>query len=926
MEKSFDEPPPGSLRAKWFAFPASLSRVSDTHSQQVGAVRAGNPAHVPVAWRNAVARAISAASQLAYMPDMISNPEVEKLPLPHQSLVSDLAPVVTKGKSFFVDGEKFFLKGVTYGPFAPASHGAPFPERSVIERDFTLMRELGANTLRTFTVPPRWLLDLAGEYGLRVLVGIPWAEHVAFLDSPHLAQDIRRTIAHGARACHGHAAVLACLVGNEIPPDMARWHGPERVRAFLRDLVDVVKTTDPDRLVSYANFPSTEYLDVDFTDFVSFNVYLHQEHSFRNYLSHLHNLAEDKPLILTEFGIDSIREGPEFQAQTLAWQVRASFEMGVAGSVIFAWTDDWYALPLSGEGGFQVEDWAFGLVDRQRRKKSAFHAVQQYYHEPLPPALPEVPKVSVVVCAYNAERTMAPCLASLEKLNYANYEVIVVNDGSRDRTREICERFEFIQLINQENKGLSAARNVGIAAATGEIVAFTDSDCVVDPDWLTYLVSAFSRSGRAAVGGPNFPPPEDTLVPSAVAVSPGGPTHVLLNDEVAEHIPGCNMAFRKAALEEINGFDPVFRAAGDDVDLCWRLQNQGYEIGFSPAAVVWHFRRNTIKAYLNQQRGYGKAEAQLYFKHPYRFNLLGQSRWLGRIYGDLSSYFLSRRPVIYSGAFGRGLFQTLYEPPSSLMAFLPLTLEWNVVAIALFCAALAVGEYLWLGVIPLLMSFAWCIASAARARIDPRFKNWRARLLVAVLAYLGPLVRSFERYRWRIRGLTDVEPIHYAEVGQEPELFWQERSLRLSYWSEQGLEKENLLYGLMEFLLPRKYLVALDQGWSNWDLEVSRGIWSKAHVKFGTENHSGLKRLLRVHCALRMSQLARLILWGYVVLGGIGVVLGIKGLVIAVVLAGLITLVTILYQNFRLGRVLYHALEIVAQRIGLSPVYRNGKA
>src|SRR6185369_11701150 len=147
-----------------------------------------------------------------------------------------------------------------------------------------------------------------------------------------------------------------------------------------------------------------------------------------------------------------------------------------------------------------------------------------------------------------------------------------------------------------------------------------------------------------------------------------------------------------------------------------------------------------------------------------------------------------------------------------------------------------------------------------------------------------------------------------------------------SYWSEQGLEKENLLYGLMEFLLPRKYLVALDQGWSNWDLEVSRGIWSKAHVKFGTENHSGLKRLLRVHCALRMSQLARLILWGYVVLGGIGVVLGIKGLVIAVVLAGLITLVTILYQNFRLGRVLYHALEIVAQRIGLSPVYRNGKA
>ena len=160
----------------------------------------------------------------------------------------------------------------------------------------------------------------------------------------------------------------------------------------------------------------------------------------------------------------------------------------------------------------------------------------------------------------------------------------------------------------------------------------------------------------------------------------------------------------------------MFRAAGDDVDLCWRLQNRGYQIGFSPAAVVWHFRRNTVKAYLNQQRGYGKAEAQLYFKHPYRFNLLGQSRWLGRIYGDLSSFFLSRRPVIYSGAFGRGLFQTLYEPPSSLMAFLPLTLEWNVMAVALLISALLVGGYVWLGTLPLLMSFGWCLASDAILR------------------------------------------------------------------------------------------------------------------------------------------------------------------------------------------------------------------
>ena len=78
------------------------------------------------------------------------------------------------------------------------------------------------------------------------------------------------------------------------------------------------------------------------------------------------------------------------------------------------------------------------------------------------PLFPRYPKVSVIVCAYNGERTMDRCLASLETLNYPNYEVVVVNDGSTDRTREIAERYPNIRLINQENQGLSAARNVGL--------------------------------------------------------------------------------------------------------------------------------------------------------------------------------------------------------------------------------------------------------------------------------------------------------------------------------------------------------------------------------------------------------------------------------------------------------------------------------
>ncbi|MEN6484211.1 MAG: glycosyltransferase [Syntrophobacteraceae bacterium] len=825
--------------------------------------------------------------------------------------------VTVHGKFFFEGEKKFFVKGVTYGPFKTGSHGDPFPERPTVEKDLSLMAELGANCLRTFTVPPAWLLDMAGEHGVRVLAGIPWAEHICFLKSSSVRQDIRRAISDGVSACKGHPALFAFLLGNEIPPDIVRWHGPERIRGFLKDLMDLTKGIDPGTLVSYANFPSTEYLQVDFTDFVSFNVYLHREDAFRRYVSRLHNLAGEKPLVLTEFGIDSIREGKDAQANILSWQVRACFDMGLAGTTVFSWTDEWFT------GGYSMDGWAFGLVDASREKKPSFHAVQRHYSEPLPPSLAEYPRVSVVVCAYNAERTMRMCLDSLQAINYPDYETIVVNDGSADRTLEIARGYEYenVKIIDQPNRGLSAARNAGIAAATGDIVAFTDSDCVADPDWLTYMVSKFLSSGLSAVGGPNFPPPEDSFVPSCVAASPGGPTPVLLSDDVAEHIAGCNMAFRREALEGIGGFDTNFRVAGDDVDLCWRLQNEGYQIGFSPAAVVWHFRRNTVAAYLKQQRGYGKAESLVYFKHPYRFNLLGQTRWLGRIYGDLSSSLFSRRAVIYSGVFGRALFQTLYEPPSSLISFLPLTLEWNLAALLIFLCTLAPGGIpWWLGAAPLLCSLLTAGTGAMKASIDPRHDGPHARLLVAALIYLGPLVRSWERYKWRIAGYTEVEPVKFPRITQKPEISWHERAFFLDYWSEDGLEKESLLQAIMDFLLPRKYFVAIDQGWNDWDLKVSRGIWSRAHIKVCCENHGGNKRRLRIRCSLRFSKPAILSLSSCAVLIAVGASFGMPQLSVLAAAVGCIHTYFITNQKLRLGHILHHVTEIAAGKAGLTPI------
>ncbi|HVO95995.1 MAG TPA: glycosyltransferase [Terriglobales bacterium] len=828
-----------------------------------------------------------------------------------------LGKATVRGRYFFENEKKVFLKGVTYGPFAPSQPGVPFPEPAVAEIDFAMMSELGINCFRTFTPPPLWLLDLAVSYGLRAIVGIPWTQHISFLDSTRTQAEIRDRIVRGVTSCNRHPAIFAYLVGNEISPEIVRWYGSKKIRSFLGSLVDCVKRADPSAFVSYANFPSTEYLETEFTDFLAFNVYLHRENDFRRYLSHLHNLAADRPLVLTETGIDSIREGTVFQAETLAWQLRACFETGVAGTVIFSWTDDWYALS---NGGFQVDDWAFGLVDRTRRKKPAFFAVKDYYATALPPPLREYPKVSVVVCVYNGERTLHPCLASLRDINYPDYEVIVVNDGSIDATRQIAESFDHIDLINQENQGLSAARNVGIQAARGEIIAFTDADCVADPDWLTHLVARFQSSDFKAVGGPNLSPPDDSFIASCVAVSPGAPAHVLLDDEVAEHIPGCNMAFRREALEAINGFDPIFCAAGDDVDVCWRLQNKGYAIGFSAGAVVWHFRRNTVRDYLKQQCGYGKAETLLSFKHPSRFNVLGQSRWFGRIYGDLSSYLFSRQPRIYSGVFGRGLFQTLYQPAPSIISCVPLTLEWNVISLAFLSCAVVFGGLFWLGLCPLLLTLYRCVTGAVKARVAPQFRGWHATLLITLLIYIGPFARTLERYRWRLRRLREVKPVDLNGPTQEPRILWRERAFYLAYWNEQGQEKESLLHAVMDFLLPRKYLIAMDQGWSDWDLEICQGPWAKAQVKTATENHGGNKRVLRVRCALRMSRLSIACLGGYLAIGVVAAFLGMPELTATAIFIMWTHVLAIAYQNFRLGHVLYHVVESLAHKLNFVPV------
>lgn len=743
------------------------------------------------------------------------------------------------GKFIFVGDAKLYVRGVTYGTFRSADGAGGFPSPEAVAADFAAMAANGINAVRTYTVPPAWLLDLAERHGLYVMVGIPWETHVAFLDDVGRARAIKKQVRGGVRACAGHPAVLCYTIGNEIPASIVRWHGRRRIERFLYELYRAAKDEDPEALVTYVNYPSTEYLELPFVDLLCFNVFLETEDQFEAYLARLQNIAGDRPLLMTETGLDSRRHSEGGQARALEWQIRTTFAAGCSGVFVFSWTDEWH------RGGFDIDDWDFGLVGRGREPKPALAAVSDAFTEvPFPKDL-AWPRISVVVCTYNGEATLATCLDGLRALDYPDFEVLVVNDGSTDSTEEIVKRYD-CRLITTENQGLANARNVGLTEATGEIVAYLDDDACPDPHWLSHLAVSFLGSSHAGVGGPNIPPPNGGAVANCVANAPGGPIHVLLSDREAEHIPGCNMAFWKASLEAIGGFDPQFRVAGDDVDICWRLQNEGWTVGFNAGAAVGHQRRDSVRGYLKQQYEYGKAEALLERKWPDRYNHVGHASWAGRIYGSGMTKVLGwRRWKIYYGRWGTGLFQSVYQSAPSTLASLPLVPEWYLV-IAALAGISALGVLWWplLFTLPLLVLAAGALVSqsargAARASFDcapgSRLTKPLRRILTGALYMLQPLARLAGRVRyglapWRRRSVPGrAVPIPRTT----------------SIWSELWRSPEQWLERLDESLRRAAGQVVQGGAYDRWDLEVPGGMLGSARMRMAVEEHGAGRQLVR---------------------------------------------------------------------------------
>lgn len=265
-----------------------------------------------------------------------------------------------------------------------------------------------------------------------------------------------------------------------------------------------------------------------------------------------------------------------------------------------------------------------------------------------------MPMASIVVPVYNAARTIKKCLESLVSQTFEDYEIIVVDNGSNDGSFSLIDKFikdhpeREIKLIKEEKRGPSEARNKGIKYSSGEIVAFTDSDCVADSKWLQNIIGAFDDEKIGAVAGNIRGYNPSNLIEKFLCIF----TLRGLEEEriFSEYtlfeggFPTANLAVRKNLLKEIGGFQSL--KYGEDHDLCARLYGLGFKISYTMNVMIYHIHRGNFGGLVRQSFGFGQAHAMLlqkwgnhkliidFPKYTYRHSKFVFPAWINLNYAD----------------------------------------------------------------------------------------------------------------------------------------------------------------------------------------------------------------------------------------------------------------------------------------------------
>lgn len=224
----------------------------------------------------------------------------------------------------------------------------------------------------------------------------------------------------------------------------------------------------------------------------------------------------------------------------------------------------------------------------------------------------EYPPVSIVVAVYNMQDTIGKCIESLLEADYPEKEIIIVNDGSTDRTEEIVKQY-LVTLINQKKQGASAARNNGLKNAKNEIVAYTDSDCEVSRDWARNIVKHFEDPSVGAVTGKTIFRTDTTC--TSYVRSLDIEERNARRKKYTSLANGPNSAFRRSLLSGIGGFNPRWYHA-EDTEVSYRVWEEGYKIVYEPNAVVYHVPENDWKDFLRKRYRDAKAFTRMFYFHP----------------------------------------------------------------------------------------------------------------------------------------------------------------------------------------------------------------------------------------------------------------------------------------------------------------------
>ena len=793
--------------------------------------------------------------------------------------------VIPHGKFLSRAGQKFFFKAMRLDDVGAT---LDFAHKLKLRKRLDDLRASHTTGLVLTEANSQPCLDLAAQSGLVAMVELRITADE--LTSRRGWKSVVSRIAHTANIFASHPALVGFILDCEIGQDALRAGGLENARRRLRGVVKTIKGRATDAIVGIKVRPETRALSILEQDFLYAEIPALEPVELRDFVVALHNLAEARPVVI-EFSHASPGQDEA---------VAVAFGTGAAGVV---------APPVPAPVS---HDW---LGVRMMRASEVMPFVT--LNGTCPPRPIRMPMVSVVICAYNAERTMRDCLESLRRLDYPNFEVVIVDDGSRDRTADISMDFPEFRLIRQPNKGLAVARNVGMHAARGEIIAYTDSDCVVDPHWLTLMVRSMTENNFDGCGGPNYAPHEEGWIAASCAASPGAPCHVLVAEDRAEHLAGCNMLFSKAALAKIGGFDPQFTSAGDDVDICWRLLDAGFKLGFSPAAFVWHFRRNTVKAYYGQQRGYGRAEAMLYPRYPERFNVMGQIAWRGTIPGLARTIpGGSRKRVMWRPATAGA--QTLFDPGLTLAMVLPQTLEWTVLSAIAMAASIVLGVSMIPAAAMLALGPIWALYYAWHAPLERSHESFTARLLIAYLAYTGPMVRTMTRYKTRAKALTELAGTD--GVRQRPTINWLRRTIRLDYWNDESITRDRLMDRMLKLFARSGHGAVVDAGWNDYDLEVRPNPWTRIELKTADEEHEAGKVTNRVLVRIKSTRLTKLALAAGAISAGFAAIAGLPEIALGLSALTMAGAVCIAAEMVEAGRVAHRATEQCATELNLAPL------